>query len=207
MTETILAFGDSNTHGTPPMVSRDHHPRLDRRWPVVMAEILGCHLIEDGLPGRTACQLNVTSPDLHLDGPLGLRMALATHGPIDRLLIMLGTNDFQTKYGKTPAQVAAAIAGLLVIAHDPVIQMNHGGFSVVLICPPPTEETGTFVPELYQSTEKMQRFLPLLMELAAQWNVPCIDAGAHIHVDAADGTHFDAAAHETLGKIIAATLQ
>lgn len=207
MTETILVFGDSNTHGTPPMASEAHHPRLDRRWPVVMADHFRCNLIEEGLPGRTACRLITTMPDTHLDGHLGLRIALNTHGPIDRLLIMLGTNDLQTQYGKTPEQILAGLAGLMVIAKDVNMQAQHGGFSITLIAPPPVKEIGTFVPELYGGAAKSQALTPLIADLAKQWGVGFFDAGAHIAVDPLDGTHFNAAAHETLGKAIAAYLR
>ena len=54
---TLLCFGDSNTHGTQPMRSRDDARRLGRRerWPGVLQAALGpdWHVIEDGLPGRT----------------------------------------------------------------------------------------------------------------------------------------------------------
>ncbi|SEW45725.1 Lysophospholipase L1 [Cognatiyoonia koreensis] len=207
MKQTILAFGDSNTHGTPPMDSHDHHPRLARRWPVVMADILGCTLIEDGLPGRTACQITASDPDLHRDGHLGLRISLNAHGPIDRLIIMLGTNDLQAKYGKTADAIAAGIAGLLRMANDAETQARHDGFAITLVCPPPIEEAGAFVPELFGGAAKSRALLPRLQELAAQWGAGFIDAGAHIAVHPKDGTHFDADAHDTLGKAIAAALQ
>ena len=53
MTKTILTFGDSNTYGTPPMGSRDYHPRFAARWPAVMAQQTSATLIEEGLPART----------------------------------------------------------------------------------------------------------------------------------------------------------
>lgn len=206
MKQTILAFGDSNTHGTPPMTSTDHHPRLARRWPVVMAEQLDCTLIEDGLPGRTACRIAPTSQEMHLDGPLGLRMALHMHGPIDHLLIMLGTNDLHTCYGQTPDQITASIATLLLDAFDPDIQARHESFGVTLLCPPPIKEIGTFVPEFLGGTAKSNALAPRFKALADAWHASFINAGDYIAVDDADGTHFNATAHETLGKAIAKVL-
>ena len=115
MTRTVLAFGDSNTHGTPPMASFDHHPRLARRWPVVMAEAMGCTLIEEGLPGRTMCALSSALADNHFDGLIGLRIALASHGPIDDLVILLSSNDMQARYGRTPEMVLGGLAALLAV--------------------------------------------------------------------------------------------
>lgn len=203
MTRTILTFGDSNTHGTPPMRDTGHHPRLDRRWPVVMAEALGCTLIEEGLPGRTACQMIATSPDMHLDGQLGLRMALLSHGPIDDLLLMLGTNDMAVRYGKSPEMVVAGIAGLIRLARDAEVQARHGGFGITLICPPPVLEEGIFVPELWGAHAKSLALPDLLRPLALAWGIGFIDAGAHIRSSPADGVHFDAASHEALGRAVA----
>ena len=48
--------------------------------------------MEEGLPGRTA---HIADPVMgaHMDGCEGLKIALQSHGPIDWLVIMLGTND------------------------------------------------------------------------------------------------------------------
>lgn len=203
MTQTILAFGDSNTHGTPPMTSDAHHPRLQKRWPVVLAEVSGHTVIEEGLPGRTACPMTATSPDMHLDGHVGLRIALSTHGPIDHLLIMLGSNDLKESYGKTPEMIVAGLAGLIYMARDGAIQDRHGGFGITLIAPPPLLEVGTFVPEMRGGAAKAPVLTSGIAALAAAWDIGFLDAGAHITSSPVDGVHFDAAAHKTLGRAVA----
>jgi len=206
MTQTILTYGDSNTHGTPPMGSKDHHPRLEKRWPVVMADATGFTLIEEGLGGRTACALPANSPDCYLDGQLGLHIALRTHGPIDWLVIMLGTNDMQTKYGKSPEDIMAGIAGLMALAHSDEIQDRHGGFEILLVCPPPVLEMGSFEPEFMGATPKSETLPQLYDMLAARWGCWFLDAGQHIKSDPLDGVHFGAAAHDVLGHAIAAKI-
>lgn len=206
MTRSILAFGDSNTHGTPPMTSDSHHPRLPRRWPVVLAEVLGETVIEDGLPGRTACPLVSTSADVHLDGHLGLRMALATHGPIDHLLIMLGSNDLKEAAGKTPDMIVAGLAGLMLMAKDTEAQARHGGFEITLIAPPPLLEMGTFVPEMRGGAAKSIALAEGTRALAAAWSAGFIDAGAYIASSPVDGVHFDEDAHAALGRAVAGYL-
>ena len=53
----LLCFGDSNTHGSIPMLHRDDSRRFgpDERWPGVLRRELGAGwtVIEEGLPGRT----------------------------------------------------------------------------------------------------------------------------------------------------------
>lgn len=205
MTRTILTFGDSNTHGTPPIVTRGTYARHDAtaRWPQVMAATLGCTLIEEGLPGRTACA--VTDPEMgaHMNGHLGLRIALESHGPIDVLTIMLGTNDCKAHFGLTPDGIAAGIAGLLAIACGEPMQTRHGGFKVLLVCPPPILEQGPIAQVFLGAATKSLALPPLYRTLAQTWNAGFLDAGDHIAVSPQDGVHYNAASHLALGQAVA----
>ena len=209
MTRTIMTFGDSNTHGTPPIVTRGVYARHDAtiRWPQVMAADLGCTLIEEGLPGRTACA--VTDPEMgaHMNGHLGLRIALQSHGPIDVLTVMLGTNDCKAHFGLTPQGIAAGVAGLLAIACGEEMQTRHGGYKVLLICPPPVLEQGPIAQVFHGGAARSQALATLYAELAEVWGAGFLDAGQHIAVDPQDGVHFSAEAHRTLGHAIARALE
>uniref|UniRef100_UPI004047C198 GDSL-type esterase/lipase family protein n=2 Tax=Yoonia sp. TaxID=2212373 RepID=UPI004047C198 len=207
MTKTILTFGDSNTHGTPPMHDSSHHPRHKRRWPVVLAETLGCTLIEEGLPGRMAAGHGDTVMGPEMNGQLGLRIALASHGPIDLLTIMLGTNDLKLDHGKTATQIAASIAGLIKIAQVEELQAKHGGFDILLICPPPILEGGTFASD-FAGQRVVSEALPAAYAFVAETRgVWFMDAGAHIISSEVDAIHFDAATHEVLGRAVAAEIE
>ena len=103
MSKRILVFGDSNTFGTPPMVERDGNSARygeNIRWPMVMQKHLSPNwkVIEEGLPGRTT---SLPDPEMgdHMNGQVGLKIALDSHGPIDLLVIMLGTNDSKIQFG------------------------------------------------------------------------------------------------------------
>lgn len=201
---TILTFGDSNTHGTPPMtdrVLRARHGR-DIRWPQVMARALDWELVEEGLPGRTA-QFDDPVMDGLMNGHPALRQALQSHGPLDVLTIMLGTNDVKTRFGATPEQVMAGMAALLDLATSAEMQDRHGGFRVLLICPPPVQETGVLAMDFWGAAAKSQALPPLYAALAASRGVGFLDAGQVIAVSPVDGVHFDAAAHLTLGAAVA----
>ena len=203
---TILTFGDSNTHGTPPIHVRGVYQRFgeDVRWPKVMQRELGRDwvLAEEGLPGRTTC-----FPDpimgAHMDGRLGLRIALESHGPIDVLTIMLGTNDVKAMFGATAEVVTGGAAGLLSIALSPEMQTRHGGFKILLICPPPVIEAGVLAGEFYGGEAKSRALPPLYQALARHREVGFLDAGAHIAVSALDGVHYEAASHVALGHAVA----
>lgn len=148
----LLTFGDSNTHGTPPIIVPGQYHRLDAsiRWPQVCARALGTgwELAEEGLPGRTA-QFDDPVMGACMNGYAGLHMALRSHGPIDVMTLSLGTNDVKTRFAATPEAVVSGIAGLLDIALSLEMQTRHGGFKVLLICPPPVQEVGPIAGEFF----------------------------------------------------------
>ena len=87
MTKHLLTFGDSNTHGTPPISQRGLYARFDesQRWPTLTAADLGWHLAEEGLPGRTTCRDDPVM-GAHMNGWPALRIALLDG------VILLGSN-------------------------------------------------------------------------------------------------------------------
>lgn len=206
MMRTLLCFGDSNTHGTPPIVTRGEAYRrfgTDTRWPHVTVTMLeGWEVVEEGLPGRTAQFLDPVM-GAHMDGREGLKIALQSHGPIDALTIMLGTNDTKTRFGATPEKITAGIAGLLDIAMSLEMQARHSGFRILVICPPPVLEQGPIRSEFSGAREVSLRLPELFATLAQTRGVEFLDAGSVIEVSPVDGVHFEAEAHRRLGAAVA----
>ena len=202
----LLTFGDSNTHGTPPIVDRAEYRRFASgvRWPTVTHAALGAgwELVEEGLPGRTA-QYDDPVMGAIMNGRPALRMALQSHGPIDVMTLMLGTNDVKTRFASTPAEVVAGVAGLLDVAMSAEYQTRHDGFKIVLICPPPVIETGPIATEFWGGAARSQALPPLYRALAQSRGVGFLDAGEVIAVSPVDGVHFDEAAHALLGQAVA----
>lgn len=202
---TLLCFGDSNTHGTPPILVRGQYHRFDAatRWPRVAASLLpGWEVVEEGLPGRTA-QFPDPVMGAHMDGRDGLKIALQSHGPLDAMTLMLGTNDVKTRFGATPETVLAGIACLLDIALGEEMQTRHGGFRVLLICPPPVLEQGPIAAEFWGSRQTSLRLPALYARLAQARGIGFLDAGQVIEVSPTDGIHFEPEAHRKLGQAVA----
>ncbi|QRM29072.1 SGNH/GDSL hydrolase family protein [Microvirga sp. VF16] len=206
MMRTLLCFGDSNTHGTPPIVTRGEAYRrfgADTRWPRVTASMLpDWEVVEEGLPGRTA-QFPDPVMGAHMDGREGLKIALQSHGPIDALTIMLGTNDTKTRFGATPGKITAGIAGLLDIAMSLEMQARHGGFRILVISPPTVLEQGPIRSEFSGAREVSLQLPALYAALAQDRGVEFLDAGSVIEVSPVDGIHFGAEAHRRLGAAVA----
>lgn len=202
----LLTFGDSNTHGTPPIIDRAEYRRFAKgiRWPTVTHAALGSdwELVEEGLPGRTA-QFDDPVMGDYMNARPALRMGLQSHGPIDVMTLMLGTNDVKTRFATTPEQVTAGVAGLLDVAMSLDYQARHGGFRILLICPPPVVETGPIKTEFWGGAARSQALAPHYRALAASRGIGFLDAGQVIEVSPIDGVHFDETAHAKLGEAVA----
>jgi lysophospholipase L1-like esterase len=206
---TLLAFGDSNTHGTAPFRDERISLRFDAqtRWPTLAVRTLGPNwtLVEEGLPGRTTA-LPDPVMGTHMDGREGLKIALASHGPIDWLTIMLGTNDVKARFGATPATIVAGFAALVDIATQADMQDRHGGFEILLICPPVALEAGLLGDEFIGCEAKSRALAPLLASYATARGLNFLNAGDHITASPSDGIHFEPDSHATLAGAVAAAI-
>jgi lysophospholipase L1-like esterase len=70
------------------------------------------YVIEEGLNGRTTV-LDDPIEGTHKNGLKYLIPCLESHAPIDLVLIMLGTNDFKTRFSVSAFDIALS-AGALV---------------------------------------------------------------------------------------------
>jgi lysophospholipase L1-like esterase len=203
---TLLVFGDSNTHGTQPIFTQGDNQRFDikTRWPGILKEALGdkALIIEEGLPGRTTC-FNDPIMGSHMNGWTGLKIALASHGPIDLLIIMLGTNDCKALFGNSARNILGGIAGLLAIAQDPNFQSQHKGYKVLLVSPPKVVVTGCLSATFYGADTLSEQLSDLYSEIATDRGVEFFDASKVIKTSPVDGVHFEKGAHGILGRALA----
>lgn len=206
MTRSLLCFGDSNTHGTPPMDSLTSQGRfgIDVRWPAVMQTILAPDwtVIEEGHPGRTTVHDDPIN-GAHKNGIRMLPALLETHRPLDVIVIMLGTNDLQHRFGVNATEIALAISKIIEIIKASDAGINQQAPDILLICPPPVTQAGCLAEIFENSIDNAQALSGAIANMARQHNVPYFDAGAHIAVSPIDGVHFDAESHITLGQAMA----
>ncbi|MFC3181719.1 SGNH/GDSL hydrolase family protein [Cypionkella sinensis] len=208
MMPVVMCFGDSNTHGTPPIVDLARYERYGAgvRWPSRVQAALGWEVVEEGLPGRTA-QFDDPIMGAHMNGQAGLKIALESHGPLDLLVLMLGTNDVKARFTATPEAVVGGIAGLLDIAQHRLMQERHGGFKILLVCPTPVVEVGPIKDEFWGGAARSQALAPMYAALAAARGIAFLDAGQVIKVSPLDGVHFDEGEHAKLAEAVTAKLR
>lgn len=205
----LMTFGDSNTHGTPPITERGVYARYDAatRWPTQTAAQLGpdWSLVEEGLPGRTTCFNDPQMGD-HMNAVIGLRIALNSHGPLNYMTLMLGTNDVKTRFGASPTQIVAGVAGLVDMALSPEMAARHPGLKLLLIAPPPVQELGTLTAEFIGATDKSRALAPLIQAYATARGVGFLDAGRVLQTSPIDGIHFAPDGHVALANAVAKAL-
>lgn len=209
----ILAYGDSLTWGWVPVASVVPTTRYVRaeRWTSVAAEVLGAgyEFVDEGLSGRTT---NADDPlDPRLNGAAYLPAALASHLPLDLVVILLGTNDTKAYFGRTPFDVAVGISALLgaVLASAGGVGTAYPAPPVLLVCPPPLGEvTDPWFGEVFRGgQEKSRAYPPLYAAVAQAFGAAFLDAGTVTTTDGVDGIHLTPENNRALGEAIAAEVR
>lgn len=205
----LLAYGDSNTHGTPPLPglgTLDRHPP-GHRWPDAAAAALGpgWQVLAEGLPGRTTTHDDPIE-GRHRNGLALLPALLESHRPVDVVVLMLGTNDLKARYALTPIDVALGAERLVQAVSASTAGPGGAAPAVLLIVPPPIAEAGCLA-EIFAGGAAKSRALPArFAEVAARQGVPLLDAGRLVAAAPLDGVHLDTEAHARLGTAIAAAV-
>lgn len=205
--QTLLCYGDSNTHGTLPLKELGESSRLaaSERWPGVVRAALGTGwtVIEEGLPGRTTVHDDPIEGACK-NGAIGLDIALHTHKPIDVLIIMLGTNDLKQRFSKPASDIALSIKKLIEMARGGPTGRIGDCPTILVVAPPPITESGVLATMFGGGAEKSLGLAEGYRVVAGQLGCACLNAGEHVTSSHIDGVHYDAPEHVRLGAAIAA---
>jgi lysophospholipase L1-like esterase len=203
---TILCFGDSNTHGSVPMLHRDDIRRFgpEERWPGVLRRELGAGwtIIEEGLPGRTTLHEDPIE-GAHKEGLRYLHACLESHRPIDIMTLMLGTNDLKSRFAVQPLDIAESVGILLDTVARSGAGPDNAAPRVLLMAPPPLARLSSLADMFHGGTDKSQRLGAAYRPQAEKYGAAFLDAGTVIRTSDIDGVHFEAGEHAKLGKAVA----
>lgn len=195
----ILCFGDSNTYGFTP--DWKHRYGRDIRYPGVLQALLGdgYYVAEDGLVGRTAA-----FPDSNRDGRSALEtlpLSIESHGPVQYIILMLGTNDCKIDKTRSAEDVGAGMDKLvrLVIGHAARVDEDPARG-------PAAARPGRAAarPEYdAQSLAVSQGVAAQYQMIAEAYGLRFLDAGTVTQMSALDGEHLDPDGHKKLAAAIA----
>lgn len=208
----ILCFGDSLTWGWVPVEEGTPSTRYaaNERWTGVLAAALGgsWNVIEEGLSARTTAICDPNDP--RLDGSAYLPAALASHMPLDLVIVMLGTNDTKSAYRRTAHDIALGMAKL-----ESQIAKSAGGVgtaypapATLIVAPPPLGKISGWLGAQFEGAHAKAEALPeQYRALARARGAHFLSAGDHISTDGSDGVHFTLENNRILGHALAAKVR
>ena len=196
----ILCFGDSNTYGLIPG-TKDRYP-WEVRWTGILAEGIrekGFQVVEEGLCGRTT----VFEDELRDNrrGAAVLPMILESRQPLEKVVLMLGTNDCKTIY-----QASAEVIGKGVEKLVHQIQAADENIEILLVSPillgEGVGEEG-YDPEFNQESVETSKGLKAVYEQVAKRNgCAFLAASDYAKASGADREHLDEKGHRQLAEAV-----
>nr|WP_202420344.1 SGNH/GDSL hydrolase family protein [Actinomadura rayongensis] len=204
-----MCFGDSLTWGWVPVpgtVPTRRYPAAER-WPGALAAALGPghEIVEEGLSGRTTDADDPLDP--RLNGSAYLPTALASHHPLDVVVLMLGTNDTKTYFNRTPFDIATGMARLVdqVARSGNDVGTSYPAPKTLIVAPPPLGViSDPWFAEVFRGSRAKTVDLPRVYGALADFTgAAFFDAGQVVATEGVDGVHFTAAANVRLGRALA----
>lgn len=202
--KTVLCYGDSLTWGYD--AERLARHRFEDRWPNVLQAELGnaVRVIEDGLNGRTtAFNDDLVAEDRN--GARTLPTSLATHSPLDLVIIMLGANDMKPWIHGRAFVAANGMARLVNIVRNHTYFFDAPAPKVIMVSPPPVTRTDHVeFSEYFEGANVSSTHLAeAYRQYAEQLGCGFFDAGTVAGTTPIDGVHLDAENTRAIGKGIA----
>jgi lysophospholipase L1-like esterase len=201
----VLVYGDSLTWGIVPD-TRKRWP-FAVRWPGVMERTLiaagrEVRVIEDCLNGRRTVWEDPFKPGRN--GRIGIEQRIEVNSPLALVVLMLGTNDFQSMHQFTASHSAQGLATLVQAIRQAPIEPGMPVASILIVAPPPiVHPKGAIAPKFEGAAQKSAGLAAALSAVAKERGCEFFDAGTVTPTSLVDGVHLDADQHELLGKAIA----
>lgn len=202
--QDILIYSDSLTWGIIP----DTRQRLpfDKRWPGVFeknlrAQHCDVRVIENCLNGRRTVWSDPFKEGR--DGSNGFAQVLEMHAPLKLVVILLGTNDFQSTHNNNAWMSAQGMAKLIQIVRTAPIEPHLPIPQILVVSPPKMQQPkGVLVTKFVGSVPRSIGLAAALKVVTQQQQVHFFDAASVTDSSRVDGIHLDADQHVVLGEAI-----
>ena len=141
------------------------------------------------------------------NGLVGLAQRIEIHSPLGLVMLMLGTNDFQSVHAFTAYHSAQGIATLVNAIRQAPIEPGMPVPPILVIAPPAIGSSrGPMEHTFAGAARKSAGLAAAYQEVSATLGCHFFDAGAVIGTSAVDGVHLDADQHLHLGTALAAVV-
>ncbi len=210
----ILVYSDSLSWGIIPN-SRQRLP-FDARWPGVLENALNVgggnagratvRVIEDCLNGRRTVWEDPFKPGRN--GLAGLAQRIEIHSPLALVILMLGTNDFQSVHPHTAWHTAQGMATLVGAIRQAPIEPGMPVPPILIVVPPPIENPrGPIAAKFTGAAAKAAGLAAAYQKIAGDLGCAYFDAGEVTPASRVDGVHLDADQHLRLGQAMAVVVK
>lgn len=201
---SVLCYGDSNTYGYEPATGGRYS--REKRWTGILADMLGdrYEVISEGLNGRTTAYDRPGAA--WKNGVSSFIACLATHKPVDYLVIMLGTNDCIEELGLSAEAIAAGMNDLVTLAEQNSPELQGYIPEIIAVSPPAVQgdmENSPFAHELTEGSVRKSRDIePLYRELAERHLIRFVSATDSADIVQWDCLHLSETGHRQMAELI-----
>lgn len=201
----ILVYADSLSWGIVPG-TRQRLP-FEQRWPGAMELALlqqgrQVRVIEDCLNGRRTVWEDPFKPGRN--GLQGLAQRIEIHSPLALVVLMLGTNDFQSTHQNSAWHSAQGLAALVAAVRQAPIEPGMPVPPILVVAPPAiTPAQGPATPKFEGGHLRCAGMAAALEEVARTLGCHFLDAGRVVTASPVDGVHLDADQHARLAQALA----
>ncbi len=203
--QQILVYADSLSWGIIPLTRR--RLAFDERWPGVMEQALNAggrtvRVIEDCVNGRRTVWDDPYKPGRN--GLAGIAERIEAHSPLALVILLLGTNDFQSMHPHEAWHSAQGIAALVQAIRRAPIEPGMPVPPVLVVAPPPFDDPrGPLGPKFAGGAAKSSGLADAFRVVAGELGCAYFDAGSVTPASRVDGIHLDADQHAVLGRALA----
>lgn len=203
--DQILVYADSLSWGIIPN-SRDRLP-FASRWPGVVENQLhqqskDARIIENCLNGRRTAWSDPFKQGR--DGTQGLSELIEICSPLKLVILMLGTNDFQSTHANTAWMSAQGTAKLIQLIRQAPIEPGMPVPDIMIVAPPAIVEPKGVIAKKFLGAEQRCAGLAKELEKVAEQDATLFfDSASVTRASSVDGIHLDEAQHRLLGEAIA----
>jgi lysophospholipase L1-like esterase len=158
-------------------------------------------VIEDCLNGRRTVWDDPFKPGRN--GLDGLAQRIEIHSPLDLVILMLGTNDFQSVHPFTAWHSAQGIRALITEIRGAPIEPGMPIPKILVISPPEIQTPkGFMAPKFVGADTKCSGTATEYRKITEELDCHFFDAGSVTTTSKIDGVHLDKDQHRVLGAAV-----
>lgn len=201
----ILVYADSLSWGIVPTTRK--RLQFEQRWPGVMEMSLcssghAVRVVEDCLNGRRTVWNDPFKPGRN--GLEGLAQRIEIHSPLALVVLMLGTNDFQSMHEHNAWHSAQGISALVSAIRAAPIEPGMPVPEILVLAPPAIRTPkGPIAPKFAGGEVKCAGLSAAYRAVCDELGCHFFDAGSVTTSSNVDGVHLDLEQHLILGNAVA----